>query len=578
MTGEPARRGGWVLALGEERLFLLLALVIGLLSGLSVVCFRVAIDWTRLVLLGSSLRPGWPRIVVVPVVAGLVVAALVRRVFPRVRGSGVNQTKAALYIYNGYIPFNTVIGKFLTCALAIGSGQSLGPEDPSLQIGAGLASSLGRSLELSRERLRLIAPVGAAAGLAAAFNAPIAAVLFVIEEVIGRWSAAVLGAVVVSAVSSVVVARWFLGDAPLFRVPAYTMVHPQELGAYALLGVVGGFASLVFVKLVGAVRPRLKACPGWTQYLQPAAAGLVLGIVGLWLPQILGAGYDYIDQAMHGQFSWQLLAVLGLAKILATVLSFVSGAPGGLFAPTLFIGAMVGAAVGELQRLYFPAFTGPVGTYALVGMGTLFAGILRAPMTSVFMVFEVSGSYGIMLPVIVSNTVSYLISRRFQHVPIFDLLTRQDGLDLPSMEEQRELPTLRVEDAMDPPDLPVLAADDRVGDAVAQIETGSGGALCLVRLEPGGWSVVEAQALARAAGLDRADWLIRDIVRLSRLPHVHGDQPLDFALSLLGDRALLPVVHRADYSRLEGILRLEGVLRAYRRQGYRLVSHAPLQS
>ena len=194
----------------EDNFFLLLAVIIGLFAGLAVVCFRIAIDYTRWSLLGSAIAPGALRVVLVPTLAGLVLGVLVRH-FPRVRGSGVTQTKSAVYIYDGYIPFDTVIGKFLMCALAIGSGQSLGPEDPSLQMGAGMASALGRRLHLSRDKVRLIAPVGAAAGLAAAFNSPIAAVLFVIEEVIGTWSAGILGAVVLAAVASVVVARLFLG-------------------------------------------------------------------------------------------------------------------------------------------------------------------------------------------------------------------------------------------------------------------------------------------------------------------------------------------------------------------------------
>jgi CIC family chloride channel protein len=195
----------------EERFFLVLSVFIGIFSGLAVVCFRFAIEWCRVHLLGSELIASPARLLLAPSLAGLVIAVLVIQVFPGARGSGVNQTKAALYIYNGYIPFRTAIGKFMTAALAIGSGHSLGPEDPALQIGAGLASILGRRLHLPRERMRLIAPVGAAAGLAAAFNAPISAVLFVIEEVIGRWSAGILGSVVLSAVSSVVVMRWFLG-------------------------------------------------------------------------------------------------------------------------------------------------------------------------------------------------------------------------------------------------------------------------------------------------------------------------------------------------------------------------------
>src|SRR6266436_7024911 len=358
----------------EERFFLILSIFIGVFSGLAVVCFRVAIDWSRIALMGALPHPHALRIIGAPTAVGLLVAVLVVHVFPQVRGSGVNQTKAALYIYNGYIPFKNAVGKFLCSALAIGSGQSLGPEDPSLQIGASLASALGRRLELSREKLRLLAPVGAAAGLAAAFNAPISAVLFVIEEVIGTWSAGALGAIVLAAVSSVVVMRSFLGSEPLFHVPAYNLAHPAELFAYALLGVVGGFVSLAFLKIIAYFRPRLRDLPEWTRYLQPAVAGLAIGFIGLRLPQTMGAGYLYVDQALHNQYTWEMLAILGFAKILTTSLSFVSGTPGGMFAPTLFIGAMIGGAVGGLEHHFFPQLSAYLAPFALVGIGTFFAG------------------------------------------------------------------------------------------------------------------------------------------------------------------------------------------------------------
>jgi len=310
----------------DERLFLVLSIFIGVISGLLVVSFRVAIEWIKILTLGSSPHAGQLRLLIVPAVAGLVVAALVQLLFPAARGSGVNQTKAALYIYNGYISFRTVIGKFITSALAIGAGHSLGPEDPSLQIGAGVASMVARRLHLSRQRLRLFAPIGAAAGLAAAFNAPISAILFVIEEVIGRWSAAVLGSIVLSAISSVVVARWFWGSEPIFRIPAVTLRDPRELIAYAVLGVVGGFSALVFSKALGYLRPHLHALPRWTHYFQPAIAGLLVGLIGfLGFPQVMGPGYGAIDQAMHGPFTWKFLLVLALLKILATTLSFSSG-------------------------------------------------------------------------------------------------------------------------------------------------------------------------------------------------------------------------------------------------------------
>ncbi len=345
--------------LREEHLFLLLSLLIGIFAGLAVVSFRVAIEWSRLTLLGPALQPAYPRIVIVPALAGLVVGAIVQFLVPAARGSGVHQTKAAVYVYDGYIPFRTVLTKFVTCALAIGGGHSLGPEDPSLQIGAGLASLFGRALKLSRDNLRLIAPIGAAAGLAAAFNSPVTAVLFVVEEVVGTWRAGVLGAIVLAAVSAVVVEQWFLGDAPLFRVPAYHLAHPQELVAYAALGVAGGFAALAFTKLVLWLRPRLRRTPVAVRLAQPLAAGALIGVLGLWWPQVMGAGYEYIDEAMHDQYGWALLATLAVVKIAATSLSFSTGVPGGLFAPTLFIGAMLGGAVCGVERLWFPGVAGP---------------------------------------------------------------------------------------------------------------------------------------------------------------------------------------------------------------------------
>jgi CIC family chloride channel protein len=550
----------------EENLFLLLAVIIGLFSGLLVVCFRIAIEFTRFAFLGTSLLPPRWRVLLMPVLGGLLVAVLVIRLFPRVRGSGVNQTKAAVYIYDGYVPFNTVLGKFVTCALAIGSGQSLGPEDPSLQIGAGLASALGRRLQLSRDKVRLIAPVGAAAGLAAAFNAPISAVLFVIEEVIGQWSAGVLGAIVLSAVSSVVVVRAFMGDEPLFSIPSYHIVHSIELLAYALLGGIAGFTSVAFTKFIDYARPRLQALPKWTFYVQPAAAGFLIGIIGMWLPQVMGAGYDVIDQALHNGFAWQVLALLAAFKLIATGTSFVSGVPGGMFAPTMFIGAMLGGAVGGAEHRLFPWITGPAGvysiaTFAMVGMGTLFAGFLRVPMTSVFMVLEVSGNYSIILPVMISNTIAYLIARKFQPVALFDLLSRQDGTDLPSMEEQREESPQRVEDAMRRPSL-VISGETTLSDAVNLVRNVDEDAF-LVKLGYGEWSAVTCESIRRAENEGRGGASVKSIVPRNALPWLHPDQPLHVALRQIADWPCLPVLHRANLERLEGVITLDDVLKSY---------------
>ena len=548
----------------EDRFFLILSVFIGIFSGLSVVCFRYFIDWSQLYLLGTGAQPSHIRLLLAPTLTGLLIAVLVIHVFPLARGSGVNQTKAALYIYNGYIPLRTALGKFITSALAIGSGQSLGPEDPSLQIGASLASAIGRKLRLSRDRMRLIAPVGAAAGLAAAFNAPISAVLFVIEEVIGHWTAGILGSVVLSAVSSVVVVRWFMGSESLFRIPPVEMQHPSELLAYCILGIIGGFASVAFASGIQFLRPRFRRMSPWTQYFQPAAAGLIIGLIAiLGAPQVMGAGYVYMDEAMHGQFTWQFLAILALLKIVATLISFVSGTPGGMFAPTLFIGAMFGAAVGGAEHALFPHLSGSPGTYALVGMGVLFAGFLRAPMTSVFMVLEVSGNYSIILPVMVANTFAYFISRTLMPNAIFDVLSRQDGLELPSMEEQREESILRVEDAMQPPSDPVLNPEDTVERAMRLSAQAAHDAL-LVRLHPSGWSSVSKADISARMAEGKGDATVESVLKGDPVPSLHPDLPLDTALRYVDRWPLVPVVNRADLSELEGVITQRDVLERYR--------------
>jgi len=552
-----------IFALREDQLFLFLAVLIGIFSGLAVVCFRMAIEWVHLVSLGSSMFPPVPRVLIVPTAGGLVVALLVIHVFPGARGSGVNQTKAAVYISNGYIPFNTVIGKFVICALGIGTGQSLGPEDPSLQIGAGIASLLGRRLSLSQEKVRLIAPVGAAAGLAAAFNAPISSVIFVIEEVIGTWSAGVLGAIVLAAVSAVVTMRSFMGPESLFRVPPFRIASAGELIAYVVLGIIGGGASLLFLKWLAYARPRIQKWPSWTQYFQPAAAGLVIGFIGIRLPQVMGAGYSVIDQALHGQFSWKLLLVLAALKIFATVLSFLSGVPGGMFAPTLFIGAMLGGAVGSIEHHFFPSLTGTVGTYALVGMGVFFAGFLRTPITSVFMVIEVSGSYTAILPIMIANLVAYLISRTYQKVPLFDLLARQDGMILPSIEEQREQMPLTVEVAMKTDGAVVALLDELARDLARRTEAKKDAPI-LVRTNPGQWMLLDREEIRRLAADDAMNTKAVEAKPKGPLPVLFRDQSLEDALHAVGDWPAVPVVSRADLSKLEGIVTLADILRAFR--------------
>lgn len=497
---------------------LLLSICIGVMAGLLVVCFHFAIDLISWSTLGTPVGGSVAATVAAPMLGGGLAALFVHLLFQEAAGSGLTHTKAALYVSDGYVPFRTVVAKFIACATSIGTGNSLGPEDPALQMGAGVASRLGRAFALPKEHLRLIVPIGAAAGIAAAFNTPITAVLFVMEEVIGSWNASVLGSIVLAAVSSVVVGRWFLGDEPLFRVPAFALTHPSELVLYAAVGLAGGLLGTAFVRALGILRGRLADTATPWRLLQPFAAGAFVGLVGLLLPQVMGAGYGAVDNALHDEFGWGLLIGLALAKMAVTAVCFASGTPGGMFAPTLFIGAMIGGSIGGLAQLYWPLPASPPGAYVLVGMGTFFAAVFRAPITSLFMVFEVSASYVIILPVMVANLVSYLVARRLTAVSFFDMVAAQDGLQLPSLDRERESRPLRVEDAM--------------------------------RAAGGGAPAPDGGVPAPGAGA-------------APVPMLHPDQSLDVALRAFGPHRVLPVVSRRDPTRVLGELRLEDVLRAY---------------
>ena len=413
----------------ENRRFFALTLVVAVLAGLSAVLFSLAIDLASRTLFG--LNPSALRIVLVPFLASVVSGIALATVFPDVRGSGVPQTKAAYHLDGGRIPGRVPVGKFLMGVLCVGAGHSMGREGPSVQIGAGLASVVGRWMRLSPERAREIVPVGVAGALAAAFNTPIAAVLFTLEEIIGDMNASLLGSTVLASVGAVVVERSILGNEPLFHVPAYHLEHPAELLIYALLGIVGGALSAIFCRVLLTVRSRLLALPVRTRIYQPALGGAVIGVMLLVVPEVRGVGYAFVDQALNGELTIRLLVLLCVAKIVATIVSYCSGNAGGIFAPSLYIGAMAGGALGLLMQRVVPFPMADPGAYALVGMGALFAGIIRAPMTSVFMVFEITQDYQIVVPLMVANLLSLWISRHYQPTPIYEALLEQDGVRVP---------------------------------------------------------------------------------------------------------------------------------------------------
>src|SRR6202165_345337 len=416
----------------EGQVFLVLALVIGALTGLAVVAFILLTERMGMRLYPVGGAP-WRRLLF-PVVGSLGVGYLLYRYFPDARGSGVPQTKAALFAREGRITLRTVLGKFFCTSATLASGIPLGREGPSVQVGAGIGSVLGRFLGLRSEQVKNLIPVGAAAAIAAAFNTPLAAVVFSLEEIVGDLHAPVMGAVVLASATAWMVLRVFLGNHPLFTVPQYQLVHPAEFAVYAVLGLAGGLVSVAFTKLLLGIRARFLRFPRKTLWFQPVAGGLLVGLMGWFVPQVMGVGYGYVGDALNGRMTFQLMLLLVVLKLFGVTASYASGNAGGIFGPSLFIGAMLGGSVGTLAPHLLPAYTATPGAYALVGMGAVFAGIVRAPMTSVLMIFEMTQDYAVIVPLMISNLVSLFISSRLQQQPIYEALAVQDGIHLPKPE------------------------------------------------------------------------------------------------------------------------------------------------
>jgi CIC family chloride channel protein len=548
----------------ENQLSIVLSLVIGALVGLVVVAFILLTGR-----LAARMYPpggaGWRRILV-PTLGSLGTGYLLWRYFPFARGSGIPQTKFALFIDEGRITLRTVVGKFLCCSATLASGIALGREGPSAHIGAGLASVIGRNLGLSRAQVKALVPVGCSAALAAAFNTPIAGVLFSMEEIMGDLHAPVIGTAVLSSATSWMVLHLVLGDAPLFHVAPYHLVHPVEFAVYVVLGVVGGLGSVAFTKLLLKLRAWFAQLPRWSVWMQPAIGGLAVGLMGYFVPEVMGVGYNQVEKVLNGDLVLQFVALLAVLKILATAVCYSSGNAGGIFGPSLFIGAMMGGTVGSIAHRFLPAYTAGPGAYALVGMGTAFAGIVRTPLTSVIMIFEMTRDYTIIVPLMISNLTAFFISQRLQKDPIYEALAHQDGVHLPKAEPRSSQGT-QVAELMRPPAV-VLNSDAEVASALAQIQDNAH------EKSMNAWPVADSTGLrgmVRHADLVRAsaDGLsgvrLADLNGSADLPHLHPDHSLSQALERMGKTSLhvLPVVSRANTRDLLGIVVIDDILSAY---------------
>ena len=450
----------------RQRLFGL-TIAIGGVCGLAAVAFHIAIERVAATSVDRAMAAaghawiGWT--LAVPAAGGLAAGLLLYHVVPNARGSGIPQVKIAYVVQGGRLRLRDSLGKFAIGVLQIGTGSSLGREGPTVQICAGVATGLGRLAGASQRTIRRLIPVGAAAGIAAAFNAPIAAVTFTIEEVVGTLDQTLLSGVIVAAALAAVVERTVLGGHPEFDVPqGYRLDAASSLVLYAVLGVAAAGVSVLFTEsLLGLRRgfARLRAIPRWAH---PALGGLVTGglavaALAIFRTQgITGGGYAVLADALGGKLALDVLLGLGAMKLVATVASYSSGGAGGIFAPSLFVGGMLGGAIGFLDVAVFGHPSSSIASFALVGMGAVFAGVIRAPITSVLIIIEMTNGYSLILPLMIANMSAYVLARRLRPTPIYEALLEQDGVRLTAPRAERDAPN-----AIDTVTLAELPALDR---------------------------------------------------------------------------------------------------------------------
>jgi CIC family chloride channel protein len=521
----------------SQRVFIL-TLIIGAACGLVAVAFHLGIIWGEEFLIDSakdSSNSIW-LVILTPTLGAALSGILLTYFAPGARGSGIPQVKVAYAAKGGRIPFRDVVGKFFIGILQIGSGASLGREGPTVHICAGIASLLGRTFALSQKNLKRLLPVGVAAGIAAAFNAPIAAVTFTIEEVVGDLDQTVLSGVIVAAAIAAVIERAILGEHPVLTVSGtYGLTHASSLVFYAVLGIACGGASLAFASGLLELRrsvSRITIIPEW---LKPAIGGLVTGVLILialkWFGTsgVNGGGYDTLSNALSGTLALKVMLALFVLKSVATIFSYSTGGAGGLFAPVLFIGGMIGGVFGLLDMRILGHAENEVGAFALVGMGALFAGVIRAPITSVLIIFEMTGSYGLILPMMISNMTAYALARHFDSVAVYDALLVQDGINLPHGRggASRVLEEMLVRDVYHA-DAAVLDANLTVAEAHALVSLHDFTTFPIIGAEDRCLGVITEMRLRRQLAAGRGGDNILDHAR--PCVSVHCGQPLQVAL------------------------------------------------
>lgn len=576
----------------ETAVLLGTAFIVGAGTGLGAVVFiRLIVLVQRLFFEGGESLLGFAGrgiFILAPAVGGLLAGPVIAYFAREAKGHGVPEVMQAIALQGGRIRPRVVLAKVVASALCIGSGGSAGREGPIVQVGAALGSSFGQWFHLSEARVRNLVACGAAAGIAATFNAPIAGVIFAMEIILGELRLGDMGNVVVSAVTASTVARVFLGDRPAFSIPKYAIRTPWEILLYALLGVLAAITAVAFIKVLYSIEARFDRAR-LPEAIKPAIGGLMLGglaffypmilslgfvpegenLIGLPLaasfPHIFGSGFPVIEATLLGKLSIGLLVALIILKPLATSLTLGSGNSGGVFAPALFTGAALGGAFGLLVEKIAPGATAGPGAFATVGMAAVFAGAAHAPFTGFLIVFEMTDDYRLIIPLMAGVIVSHIVSERLHRDSIYTFKLTQRGIRLESGRDIDAMESVQVDEVMvkDPATVPTSMPIAQLASEF--LRTGRHG-FPVLNDDGSLYGVVSLEDYRRAAteGDDQVGLLVRDIATRDMVT-VSPNETVGTALRRMAPRDIsrLPVVDRRNPRRLLGVVRRNDIVRAY---------------
>jgi len=438
----------------EHTIMVVLGILVGVAGGYGAVGFRYLINFIQSISYGSSdellgviQSIPWYMRIAIPAIGGLIVGPIVYFFAREAKGHGVPEVMYAVALKQGIIRKRIVFIKALVSAVCIGTGGSVGREGPIVQIGSAVGSSLGQLFNVSGNRIRTMVGCGAAAGIAATFNAPIAGSIFALEIILGEFEIASFSPIIISAVSATAISRHYLGNVPAFILPQYILHSPMEFPLYAILGIFCALVAVGFTLFLYRTEDAWDSMK-FPEYLKAVLGGLIMGSMGLVFPQVLGVGYGAIDLALMVKLSWWFMALLVLFKILATSITIGSGGSGGIFAPSLFMGAMAGGAFGSVVHSLFPSVAVSAGAYAVVGMGAVVAATTHGPLQAILIIFEMTGDYKIILPLMITCIISTLVARKLCSESIYTFKLIRRGINIRGGKEVNILSSMSVKNVM----------------------------------------------------------------------------------------------------------------------------------